>query len=266
MSTTRAAEVDILLENMSSAAIAELHQGLLARSPDRAAMLDVVIEAIRGAIERTPAVAMGFTSFVRGAEVVQTAKQAHIGSSSNQHVKARREWSAKELEMLTKATNKFPGGTVNRWETISDWLAQHGGFARRAGEELLVKTSELRKGANSGSGSLVKELQSKNIGSMVDAAPMNQASVRYDGPALARKQPSQESPKEAVSERPWSASEQGQLERVLQAYPPSYKGADRWDKVAEAVIGRTKKECKNRVRYLAEQVRSKNAASAPGGI
>ncbi|KAJ2460680.1 hypothetical protein GGF42_000686 [Coemansia sp. RSA 2424] len=265
MSTTRAAEVDILLENMSSAAIAELHQGLLARSPDRAAMLDVFIEAIRGAIERTPAVAMGFTSFVRGAEVVQTAKQAHIGSSSNQHVKARREWSAKELEMLTKATNKFPGGTVNRWETISDWLAQHGGFARRAGEELLVKTSELRKGANSGSGSLVKELQSKNIGSMVDAAPMNQASVRYDGPALVRKQPSQESPKEAVSERPWSASEQGQLERALQAYPPSYKGADRWDKVAEAVVGRTKKECKNRVRHLAEQVRSKNAASAPGG-
>ncbi|KAJ2752035.1 hypothetical protein GGI19_004088 [Coemansia pectinata] len=261
MSTSRAAEVDILLENMTAAAISEFHQALLAKSPDRAQMLELATGAIRSAIDRTPAAAMGFTSFVRGAEVVQGVKQAQRDNSVRQHAKVQREWSAKELEMLTKAANKFPGGTVNRWDTIGKWLAQHGGFKLRSGDELLAKTSELRKGANSGSGSLVKELQNRTV-STTDNATLNQASVRYDGPALVPpQQTQQETPKEAVSERPWSAIEQGQLERALQAYPPSYKGADRWDKIAEAVVGRTRKECKSRVRHLAEQVRSKNAAN-----
>ncbi|KAJ2866302.1 hypothetical protein GGH94_001667 [Coemansia aciculifera] len=261
MSTSRAAEVDILLENMTAAAISEFHQALLAKSPDRAQMLELATGAIRSAIDRTPAAAMGFTSFVRGAEVVQGVKQAQRDNSVRQHAKVQREWSAKELEMLTKAANKFPGGTVNRWDTIGKWLAQHGGFKLRSGDELLAKTSELRKGANSGSGSLVKELQNRMV-STTDNATLNQASVRYDGPALVPpQQTQQETPKEAVSERPWSAIEQGQLERALQAYPPSYKGADRWDKIAEAVVGRTRKECKSRVRHLAEQVRNKNAAN-----
>ncbi|KAJ1894289.1 hypothetical protein LPJ71_007004, partial [Coemansia sp. S17] len=260
MSTSRAAEVDILLENMTAAAISEFHQALLAMSPDRAQMLELVTGEIRSAIDRTPAVAMGFSSFVRGAEVVQGVKQAQKDSSVRQHAKAQREWSAKELEMLTKAANKFPGGTVNRWETIGKWLAQHGGFKLRSGDELLAKTSELRKGANSGSGSLVKELQNR-AASTPDNAALNQASVRYDGPTLIPPQQThQETAKEAALERPWSTNEQGQLERALQAYPPSYKGADRWDKIAEAVVGRTRKECKSRVRHLAEQVRSKNAA------
>ncbi|KAJ2353131.1 hypothetical protein GGH92_000854 [Coemansia sp. RSA 2673] len=252
------AEVDILLENMTAAAISEFHQALLAKSPDRAQMLELVTGEIRRAIDRTPAVAMGFSSFVRGAEVVQGVKQAQKDSSVRQHAKAQREWSAKELEMLTKAANKFPGGTVNRWETIGKWLAQHGGFKLRSGDELLAKTSELRKGANSGSGSLVKELQNRTA-STPDNAALNQASVRYDGPTLIPPQQThQETTKEVALERPWSTNEQGQLERALQAYPPSYKGADRWDKIAEAVVGRTRKECKSRVRHLAEQVRSKN--------
>ncbi|KAJ2746295.1 hypothetical protein GGI20_001496 [Coemansia sp. BCRC 34301] len=259
MSTTRAAEVDILLENMSSDIISAFQHELLAKSPDRPMMLGIVTEAICSAIDRTPAVAMGFTSFVRGAEVVQIAKRAQMHSSGQQRIKAKREWTAKELEMLTKAINKFPGGTLSRWDTISEWLAQHGGFPGRTGEELLAKTSELRKGTNSRSGSLVKELQTIKVSSS-QATPGNQASIRYDGPAPIQEQPHRESPKDTVSERPWSASEQGQLERALQAYPPSYKGADRWDMIAEAVVGRTKKECRSRVRHLAEQVRSKSRA------
>ncbi|KAJ1818515.1 hypothetical protein LPJ60_004284 [Coemansia sp. RSA 2675] len=258
MSTSRAAEVDILLENMAKSAISEFHQALLAKSPDRKLMLDIVTAAIHSAIDRTPAVAMGFTSFVRG---VEAAKQTQSGHSVKQQAKAQREWSAKELEMLTKAANKFPGGTVNRWDTIGQWLAHHGGFKQRSGEELLAKTSELRKGVHSGSGSLVKELQTKTVGA-ADSAVQNQASVRYDGPALATSQQTHpQAQKETVPERPWSANEQGQLERALQAYPPSYKGADRWDKIAEAVVGRTRKECKSRVRFLSEQVRNKNAAT-----
>ncbi|CAG8665485.1 19970_t:CDS:2, partial [Racocetra fulgida] len=53
----------------------------------------------------------------------------------------------------------------------------------------------------------------------------------------------------AATTNVWAAAQQAQLERALQAYPPSWKGeGDRWDKIAEAVENKTKKECKLRVK------------------
>ncbi|KAG0040187.1 DnaJ (Hsp40), sub C, member 2 [Podila clonocystis] len=61
----------------------------------------------------------------------------------------------------------------------------------------------------------------------------------------------------------WTAAEQKLLESGLKAYPPSWQGeGDRWDKIAEAVPGRTKKECKLRVKYLQDQVKAQKAAAA----
>ncbi|KAF9125012.1 DnaJ (Hsp40), sub C, member 2 [Mortierella sp. 14UC] len=63
----------------------------------------------------------------------------------------------------------------------------------------------------------------------------------------------------------WTAAEQKLLEAGMKAYPPSWQGeGDRWDKIAEAVPGRTKKECKLRVKYLQEQVKAQKAAAAAG--
>ncbi|CAG8450806.1 8089_t:CDS:10 [Ambispora leptoticha] len=60
----------------------------------------------------------------------------------------------------------------------------------------------------------------------------------------------------------WTAEQQAQLERALQAYPPDWKGnGDRWENITNAVEGKTKKECKLRVKYLVEQVKAKKAAS-----
>ncbi|CAG8586073.1 18931_t:CDS:2, partial [Acaulospora morrowiae] len=61
----------------------------------------------------------------------------------------------------------------------------------------------------------------------------------------------------------WTATQQAQLERALQMYPPSWKGdGDRWDKIAAAVEGKTKKECKLRVKHITEQVKAKKAAQS----
>ncbi|KAI8605541.1 hypothetical protein EDD21DRAFT_440233 [Dissophora ornata] len=61
----------------------------------------------------------------------------------------------------------------------------------------------------------------------------------------------------------WSAAEQKSLEAGMKAYPPSWQGeGDRWDKIAESVPGRTKKECKLRVKFLQEQVKAQKAAAA----
>lgn len=63
---------------------------------------------------------------------------------------------------------------------------------------------------------------------------------------------------ETPQPRPWAASEQAQLEAAMKKYPASeFKGAERWDKVAAMVEGRTKKEVIARVKELIKAVKSK---------
>lgn len=58
-----------------------------------------------------------------------------------------------------------------------------------------------------------------------------------------------QSSEESSGSRPWTNEEQKMLEKALQTYPPSWTGeGDRWDMIASMVEGRTKKECKQRVK------------------
>ncbi|KAG0306678.1 hypothetical protein BGZ97_000658 [Linnemannia gamsii] len=73
------------------------------------------------------------------------------------------------------------------------------------------------------------------------------------------------SPTAAAAASTPAAAEQKLLEAGMKTYPPSWQGeGDRWDKIAESVPGRTKKECKLRVKYLQEQVKAQKAAAAAG--
>ena len=60
---------------------------------------------------------------------------------------------------------------------------------------------------------------------------------------------------------PWSAEEQKLLEQALKTFPASY-GAERWDKIAECLPNRSKKDCMRRYKELAELIRAKKAAQA----
>ncbi|KNE61874.1 hypothetical protein AMAG_07146 [Allomyces macrogynus ATCC 38327] len=61
----------------------------------------------------------------------------------------------------------------------------------------------------------------------------------------------------AAAAATWSLAQQEHLQKALRSYPPSYKEADRFDKIAGMVEGKSKKECMARIKYLAEQVKLK---------
>ena len=63
-----------------------------------------------------------------------------------------------------------------------------------------------------------------------------------------------------VNNTPWSSDEQKLLEQALKTFPASTP--ERWDRIAEAVPNRSKKECMKRYKELAEVIKAKKAAMA----
>jgi DnaJ family protein C protein 2 len=60
---------------------------------------------------------------------------------------------------------------------------------------------------------------------------------------------------------PWSSEEQKLLEQALKTFPAAL-GAERWEKIAECLPNRSKKDCMRRYKELAELIRAKKAAQA----
>ncbi|OZJ03587.1 hypothetical protein BZG36_03052 [Bifiguratus adelaidae] len=170
-----------------------------------------------------------------------------------------RDWTPEEFSLLIKAVKKFPGGTGRRWEVIAQYISVHSGQEQRSSDELIAKSKTLKQGAAQLADEEKTKLQHAKKTEKVDIEDV--PTLRYDGPGTTE---STEIPAPPASiPRPWSPTSQSNLEKALKTYPPSYKGpGDRWELIAENVPGRTKKECKLRVKYLADQVKAQKAARA----
>ena len=63
-----------------------------------------------------------------------------------------------------------------------------------------------------------------------------------------------------VNNSPWAAEEQKLLEQALKTFPSSTP--ERWERIAESVPNRSKKDCMKRYKELAETIKAKKAALA----
>ena len=58
----------------------------------------------------------------------------------------------------------------------------------------------------------------------------------------------------------WSQAQQQQLEAALGRYPMGMDKAVRWGKIADAVVGKTKKQCTERYKFIKTQLQNKKKA------
>lgn len=186
-------------------------------------------------------------------EAAQMTNKGAEGSKS----KAGADWSTEELQLLIKSVKSFPPGTVNRWEVCAEFINQHSASAKTA-KEVLAKAKELQSG-NFAMSSLKEEVNKmayENLqkGQKKDALDRckeeSKASQRLDSPAELA----------GVNNTAWSPDEQKLLEQALKTFPASTP--ERWDRIAEAVPNRSKKDCMKRYKELAEVIKAKKAAMA----
>ncbi|XP_063304213.1 dnaJ homolog subfamily C member 2 isoform X2 [Pelobates fuscus] len=170
------------------------------------------------------------------------ADQSATGGSGG----SGKSWSEDDLQLLIKAVNLFPAGTNARWEVIANYMNLHSvsGIKRNA-KDVINKAKSLQKLDPQQKDDINKKAfdkfkkEHKVVPQSVDNAV---PSERFDG----------------SDSTPWTTEEQKLLEQALKTYPVNTP--ERWEKIASAVPGRSKKDCMKRYKELVEMVKAKKAA------
>uniref|UniRef100_A0A2K6KXC7 DnaJ homolog subfamily C member 2 n=1 Tax=Rhinopithecus bieti TaxID=61621 RepID=A0A2K6KXC7_RHIBE len=155
-----------------------------------------------------------------------------------------KNWSEDDLQLLIKAVNLFPAGTNSRWEVIANYMNIHSSSGvKRTAKDVIGKAKSLQKlGEPSSKDDINKRHLIKH--GVVPQADSAAPSERFEGPY--------------TDFTPWTTEEQKLLEQALKTYPVNTP--ERWEKIAEVVPGRTKKDCMKRYKELVEMVKAKKAA------
>lgn len=213
-------------------------------------------------------------------------KTAEQVKSQTAAPKINAEWTTENLQLLIKAVNLFPAGTNQRWEVVANFINQHGTFKENSNKFnakiVLAKAKDLQN--TDFSKSNLKEEANKQAFNNFEkdkklVVVESEISKKIDSPT-----PNFEHKKQAKSDKmtnghttvmngdkqeikrdrevasAWTAIEQQLLEQALKTYPSTT--AERWDRIAECIPNRSKKECVKRYKELVETIKAKKAAQS----
>ncbi|KAM3725406.1 DnaJ [Dirofilaria immitis] len=133
-------------------------------------------------------------------------------------------WSSDEITLLVKATTLYPVGTIKRWSEIANYVNEHRenkNTKKKTEKDVLIQVKTIKSLNNIKDQKKVKDI-------LVNSAK--------------------------GTELEWKAEEQKLLETALKKFPPTDPG--RWENIAN-FVGRSRKDCIRRFKYLAEVVKSK---------
>jgi DnaJ family protein C protein 2 len=211
-----------------------------------------------------------------------------------------KEWTLEEESLLARAIARYPGGTSQRWELIAEMVSSATPRSvkevirkakefesRRSVRDQDAFSIYVKKMREKGVDLSSKPLDAAESASAAAAAAAPAAPAAASAPAAAAVAAPTSDPKPAPTPAPaaeaaakskaktqpkpagapagggggggsaWTAEQQAALESALRSVP---KGDDRWDRIAELVPGKSKRECVERFKEIREQIQARKAA------
>ncbi|CAF0965591.1 unnamed protein product, partial [Didymodactylos carnosus] len=167
------------------------------------------------------------------------------------------KWSPDEIELLVKALRLYPAGVQNRWNVVLEFIKRGGGSQKRTVQDVMQKAKDIQSGK--------KELE-EVVQSLDNITLRSHKNKQQQQHIIDEQQPSERD--DAVLEQQqqaWTADEQRIFEQALRTYPNTL-GPSRWDKIAECLPNRSKKECLERYKELARIVQAKKQSEAAATV
>ncbi|XP_003746683.1 uncharacterized protein F54F2.9 [Galendromus occidentalis] len=180
---------------------------------------------------------------VKGAQVVNgnapvvTTTKASAPRESGQKELKSGPWTDTEVAALIRLLKKFPVGTQDRWDKISEAL-------NRSTADVTEKTKTLRTSNTN----VIPQQQSTNKSLWVESEITSKSSDEDENDEG-------DEPAEKLDPTEWSQAQQKQLELAMVAFPKWTEG--RWDLISDRVDGKSKRACISRVQWLIENIKKK---------
>ncbi|XP_020785131.1 dnaJ homolog subfamily C member 2 [Boleophthalmus pectinirostris] len=231
-------EVEKLCDRLELTSLQSLNEILASGSKEESkAAVEKQVEEVNQALQRER------EAEVQAQQAARASEQASGGGGSG-----AKGWTEDDLQLLIKAVNLFPAGTNARWEVIANYMNIHStSGTKRTAKDVINKAKNLQRldpnqkdEINRKAFEKFKKEHTSVPPSIDNAAPSERFETTENNPA------------------PWTTEEQKLLEQALKTYPVST--SERWEKIAAAVPGRSKKDCMKRYKELVEMVKAKKAA------
>lgn len=253
----------------------------------RTAFLDAIAEAdkrycdkMKNLYEKSPSVSCNGELGEKSEVITNANGNNHINTNLNNSIKEVQKWSAQDTQLLVKAVNLFPAGTVKRWDVVTAYINQHSPTKLEVScRDVLNKVKMLQNQRQTGKCShsafglenTAKNTQNCSMNTTKETIIVNGHASNNDVENASStsdisnnlESSTNSKPislKKAIVVKSWTNEEQSLLEQAMKTYPQSTP--DRWDRVAECIPSRTKKECLRRVKELVELVNAKAKTQA----
>ena len=147
-------------------------------------------------------------------------------------------WTKEEMFLLQKGVKKFPAGTKRRWDRIKEIVKT------KNEDEIIQMTHYLTINPN------IK------IEGDINLKELLQKEKKNNDKKEEKKEEKKEDKKEEKksNESNWTSEEQKLLEEALKKFPSSLPANERWTNIAKHV-GKTKRQCVDRYKYLASLIK-----------
>lgn len=219
---------------------------------------------------------------------VQSSYINSIGKNTTNPLATKKNlWNNDNIQLLIKAVNVFPAGTISRWEVVANFINQHAtnlpDNVKFNAKEVLNKAKDIQSSDFSKNDlkaqvnqnafesfekgrKELKHIDRSEISTM-DPGEASKQKKLVNGDSKQKEKESDGKTKqvngnvakaEAKETKVWSKEEQSLLEQAIKTYPVTTP--DRWDRIAECIPNRNKKECLRRVKELVDLVNAKNKA------
>ncbi|CAD5221601.1 unnamed protein product [Bursaphelenchus okinawaensis] len=165
-------------------------------------------------------------------------KEEKPAAANNNQVK----WTHEEAQLLIKACNLYPAGSVERWTQVTRYINEH---VTVQPEKTKVEKDIIRQAK------IMKSMEASAAFANVEAGPSTVPGLNAQAniPKI-NAEPSLAVPSEKED---WTSEQQKQLEIALKA--TDAKDSERWDKIAAQVEGKTKKQCMVRYKKLVQMIK-----------
>ena len=172
---------------------------------------------------------------IKKKEIIEKCKSL-FGMKFKEEIKEDKEkdsiWTKEEMFLLQKGVKKYPAGTKKRWDKIKEIVKT------KSEEEIVRMTHYLVVNPN------IKIEGNINLKELLQKEKKEQNNEEKKN----------KGEKQEKSEINWTGEEQKLLEEALKKYPSSLPTNERWTNISKHV-GKTKKQCVERYKYLANLIK-----------